>query len=132
MEIECCEHCNILKDSVTNLVIIIILLPTKWGKILDAALWGGEQHFRKVPEGLWTQQTPHHPLLFDRPHLGDAGMWKDGLPGVDDVDEGKSLARVFRLTVNTTASPKTSSFRAFFNFSKSFTQTLMKVRVNAM
>ncbi len=59
-------------------------------------------------------------------------MRKNGLAGLDDVDEEKSLTRVFRLTVDTTCSPKISLFKAFFNFSKSFTQTSMNARLNAM
>ncbi len=57
------------------------------------------------------------------PIQGNAGMCSDTLARADEVDDGESFTRVFRLTVHKTASPKISSFKAFFIFSKSFTET---------
>ncbi len=58
------------------------------------------------------------------PIQGNAGMWRNALARADEVDDVKSLTRLFRLTVHPTVSPKIGSFKAFFIFSKSFTETV--------
>ncbi len=76
-----------------------------------------------------------HSLIFWHSSCGH-WMWKNCLAGLPWCCWWRNtFARIFRLTVHghDMSSPKISSiksFKAFFNFSKSFTQTLMNARID--